>query len=130
MSAAQVWFWLLLALGVSSGCGTAMHRTRPLPNLEAEYMAGRPGRGATPVVATRLYRSVLARSLGARCRMFPSDSQLFDRRAANCGAATAAMLGIARLYLETAASADILPSMVSDGRVRWLDLPRFEDCRP
>jgi hypothetical protein len=38
------------------------------------------------------------------------------------------VLGIARLHLETEASADVLPPMVTVGRFRWLDLPRVQAC--
>jgi len=131
MPGARLAFWLAMALGMVSGCSSAVHRTRPLSRLEAVYLTGGlTTSGAPPVAATRLYRDVLGKTLGSRCKMFPTDSQLFDRRAARCGAAAAALLGISRLYLETAAWDDVLPSLVADGRVRWLDLPRREDCRP
>src|SRR4051812_8784865 len=44
--------------------------------------------------------------------MFPTDSQLYDRRADRCGATAAAALGIARLYLEIAPSPLVLPSLL------------------
>jgi hypothetical protein len=117
-----------LALALVAGCGVGAHRTGPVARLDAEYLRG--GFTARPpeVTATRLYRGVLARSLGTRCRMFPGDSEVYDRRAARCGATAAAVLGIARLYLEVAAGADLAPVLVAEGRVRWVDLP--DDCRP
>jgi hypothetical protein len=118
---------LVVALGA---CGSAPHRTRSLSAIDARYLAGELSHGAPDVAATRLYRGVLGKSLGARCRMFPTDSQLFDRRAARCGSATAAVLGIARLFLETAGAGDVMPSLVVEGRLRWLDLPSPDECAP
>jgi hypothetical protein len=118
----------LAVMACLAGCGTAAHRTEPVGRLDAEYLRGGFGGRAREVAATQLYRQVLARSLGTRCRMFPSDSQLYDVRAARCGATTAAALGIARLYLEIAAGPQLLPALIAEGRVRWLDLPR--DCAP
>jgi putative component of membrane protein insertase Oxa1/YidC/SpoIIIJ protein YidD len=120
--------WLLLPMVSAAACASAPHRTLPLSRLDAEYARGTLATGAPPVAATQLYRGVLARSLGTRCRMFPGDSEVYDRRAARCGATAAAVLGIARLYLEVAAGADLAPVLVAEGRVRWVDLP--DDCRP
>ena len=119
-----------LVAAAGAGCAAGPHRTRPLSRLDAAYLSGELTRRAPPTAATRLYRGGLARSLGARCRMFPTDSQLFDRRAADCGAATAAVLGVARLFLESAASAQLMTALVADGRLRWVDLPRTNDCWP
>jgi hypothetical protein len=122
--------WLLLPMVSAAACASAPHRTLPLSRLDAEYARGTLATGAPPVAATQLYRGVLARSLGARCQMFPTDSQLFDRRARDCGATSAAAMGIARVFLEVAASPLVLPSLLAEGRVRWLDLPPPGDCRP
>jgi hypothetical protein len=124
-------FTMSVALLAGASCAGSVHRTRPLSRLDAEYLRGRVTTRAAPVAATHLYREVLARSLGARCQMFPTDSQLFDRRAEGCrSAAVAAVFGIARLYLETAANPALMPSLLAEGRVRWLDLPPREACGP
>jgi hypothetical protein len=62
--------------------------------------------------------------------MFPGDSEMFDERARSCGATVATILGIARLYLETEASVEVVPPIVADGRFRWLDLTRAHACDP
>ena len=132
MGAARVVRVLGLALSLTAGlaCSAAVHRTRTVSALDAEYLSGRSSAGGANAAATRLYRQVLSRSLGSRCQMFPTDSQLFDRRARDCGAATAAILGIARLFLETEATPEVLPSLVAQGRLRWLDLPPAGSCGP
>ena len=90
--------------------------------VDARFVATRM-HPAKPAVATGVYQNLLARSLYARCRMLPSDSELFDRRAHDCGGLTAAVLGISRLYLEVEASPQVLPATFAEGRMRWLDLP-------
>jgi hypothetical protein len=121
----------LLIFTLAGGCAVA-HRERPLSALDARYvyerLARQGERGRT--VTTSAYRGVLSRSLFSRCRMYPSDSQLFDRRARACGAALAGVLGIARLYLETAGGPDVLFPVIAEGRVRWLDLPPGSLCGP
>jgi hypothetical protein len=102
--------------------GAVGHRTRALGALDARAVAG-PAQPPHLAVSTELYRGVLARSLYARCQMFPSDSELHDRRARACGGAAAAALGVARLYLEVEASPAVLPATFVDGRLRWLDAP-------
>ena len=91
----------------------------------ASSRSGQPG-----TVPTDVYRGLLARSLYSRCKMFPSDSQVFDLRAPACGSLGAAVLGMARLFLEEEASPKILPVTFADGRIRWWDLPRRGDCAP
>ena len=97
--------------------------------LEARYRLAVRG-VASPAAATRVYRSFLARSLFSRCRMLPSDSRLFDLRAADCGAAVATYLGAARLYLEVAADPRFLRPAVHDGRLAWFDLASPGSCAP
>jgi hypothetical protein len=111
----------LLAVGLGA-CGTAP-RLQPTSRLDAEYLSGGLGSRPPAVTATSAYREVLARGLGSRCQMFPTDSQAFDQRARRCGATAAAVVGIARLYLEVAGDPRILPALLADGRIRWVDLP-------
>jgi hypothetical protein len=124
-------------VGMGASCASAP-RPRPLGALEARYVLARQQReprGTTAAprrwqTATAAYRAVLAPSLGSRCRMFPSDSVLFDARAARCGAATATLLGVSRLLLEAEGSPRFLPALVVEQRLRWLDLPRSGSCAP
>jgi hypothetical protein len=114
---------LLLLAGLA--CATARHRSASMMNgLDARAIAiARPAPRIAPAVSTGIYRDGLARSLYSRCQMFPSDSELYDRRARACGASTAAVLGAARLLLEVEASAESLPLTFADHRLRWLDAP-------
>ena len=79
-------------------------------------------------MATVVYQDLLSRSLFARCRMMPTDSQLFDHRARRCGGLSAVVLGISRLFLEASATPRFLRPLTLDGRLRWLDLPRRDEC--
>ena len=98
--------------------------------LDARFVAAQRPPGAR-AVATGIYQNLLTRSLYSRCAMFPSDSQLFDERARDCGAVTAAVLGISRLFLEEEASPEILPPLFADRRLRWLDRPAANSvCAP
>ena len=102
---------------------------RAVGGVDARYMTTR-GRATSVALATGVYRNVLSRSLYSRCRMFPSDSELFDRRARTCGATVGAVLGASRLLLETEASPEILPVTFADGRLRWFDNGAPTACAP
>jgi hypothetical protein len=117
---------VFLAVSLSFGCA-APHRQGALTAIDARYVLSRQETERSQVV-TRAYRNVLSQSLSSRCPMFPSDSELFDRRVRACGSAVAATLSIARLMLESAAGPDFLWSMTADGRVRWLDVPPESLC--
>jgi len=128
-----------LYLTAAAASCTGPRRTSSLGAIEARYLFLRgqeqeraPGQPTKrPETSTLVYRNILAESLFSRCRMFPSDSELYDLRAAGCGAAPAAVMGISRLLLEVAASSRVLPSLIVDRRVRWLDLPPGGDpCAP
>ena len=117
--------WLLAC----TACGSAGAAAPMMGGLEARYRLAVRGQ-VEPVAATRVYRGFLASSLFSRCKMLPTDSQLFDRRARACGGLAATYLGSARLYLEAAADARFLRPVVHDGRLRWFDLPDPESCAP
>lgn len=72
-----------------------------------------------------LYRWTGSRSstVGSRCKMVPTDSQMFAARAATCGGLAAWYWGVARLFLEQANSSKFAPPLRLDGRLRWVDLP-------
>lgn len=111
----------LLALA-GTACATGGHRTGSMGGLDAQTVVTASRRGA-PGVSTAIYRDLVARTLYSRCQMYPSDSELYDRRARACGATSAAVLGAARLLLEVEASPEVLPVTFADGRLRWLDAP-------
>ncbi|MEP6654282.1 MAG: hypothetical protein ABJA82_13040 [Myxococcales bacterium] len=119
------------SLFMASGCSTTPRsRERSLGGLDARYVVGQRwvARGA---VTTSVYRAILAASLYSRCQMFPSDSRLYDQRAAACGGAAATLFGVSRLYLETGASPAVLTATFAEGRLRWLDQPRHGTlCSP
>ena len=120
---------LLLAAVAVPACAASARRAELSNVTDARYVAAaRSAKGG--VVATRVYRELFARSLGSRCRMFPTDSQLFAMRARACGAGLATLFGFARLFLEVEASTALPAPFVADGRLRWLDLPVAGDCRP
>jgi hypothetical protein len=79
--------------------------------------------------ATDLYRAVGSRSLAvqSRCKMVPTDSEMFAARAETCGGARAWYWGVARVLLERAGSPRFATPIRLDGRLRWIDLP--EPCR-
>jgi len=128
----------VLALGIAS-CAAACvpfgeFSHAPAGNLEARarlrHRQPTLAPGPTPVAATMVYRGVLAPALGSRCRMFPTDSVAFDRRARDCGGLTAGILGIARLIEEVAATPSTFTPIMADGRLRYLDLPAEGRCWP
>jgi hypothetical protein len=125
--------WALVAL-LAAACGSLpAPALRPVDALTARRLDARSraqaGAGEAapavgePLAATRVYRSLVAPALGGRCRMWPSDSEYVDRRARRCGPVDTAVHAVARLMLEVAASPQILPATVIDGRLRFVDPP-------
>jgi hypothetical protein len=63
--------------------------------------------------------------------MLPSDSAHFDRRARRCGVLASVVGGVSRVLLEAGATPALLDTVVSEGRLRYLDLPpAAEPCAP
>ena len=115
----------------AAGCGAAGPApARSASALETRWRLARARRAAGPRIGatTWVYRHLLGKSLYARCRMVPTDSEAFDQRARRCGALAAAVLGAARLLLETAATPAVLHPVRLDGRLRWLDLVEDGPC--
>lgn len=119
----------LTLLGAAACASGRPPHTRPIGALEAAAMAGR-GAARTAQTSTSAYRALSRNALGSSCRMFPTDSEVYDRRARRCGAVTAAVGGVSRLLLEVAASPELLRPVVVEGRMRWLDLPPDGECAP
>jgi hypothetical protein len=117
-----------LALATALSCSVTAPPVAPESPLNLRYRMLSRARSVTPAVATSVYRDVLARSLYARCEMVPTDSEMFDHRARACGAVRAAVLGIARLFLERATTPRFLRPVRFDNRLRWLDLPAAAPC--
>lgn len=118
----------LVALYALSACGGHLGGAAPsMSPLEARYRLALRG-GAPPVVATSVYRGLLAQSLFSRCRMLPTDSRFYDLRARRCGSIVTAVTSVARLFLETSASPRYLRATVIDGRIGWVHLPPVSGC--
>lgn len=79
--------------------------------------------------ATDVYQAIGARSLAlqSRCKMVPTDSEMFAARAHDCGGIRAWYWGLSRVLLERASSPRFMTPIFLDGRLRWMDLP--EPCR-
>ncbi|MDB4963945.1 MAG: hypothetical protein JWP01_3944 [Myxococcales bacterium] len=78
-----------------------------------------------------LYRFIGSRSgsVTSRCKMVPTDSEMFTVRANRCGGVAAWYWGVSRVLLEQAASSAFVPHLRLDGRWRWVDLPG-DRCSP
>lgn len=114
---------------VMAACASTPAR-RPLQgSLEAAYRIDARTRATPSQAAVRVYRSAGA-GHGSRCRMAPSDSRAFELRAARCGAAWAAIVGVARLFTEVAADTTTHAPVVWQGRLRWFDVPDEGSCWP
>jgi hypothetical protein len=64
-----------------------------------------------------------ASSARSRCKMVPTDSQVFAVRAKRCGGLRAWLWGVSRLFVEEANSPRFTHPLRVDGRLRWVDLP-------
>ena len=109
----------LLCLVVAAGC---LPPIAPAASnvTDVRYRSRDPGNSTI-----RIYRWFGARSssVTSRCKMIPTDSEMFAARAERCGGLRAWFWGISRVLLEQANSSRFAPTMRMDGRVRWLDLP-------
>jgi hypothetical protein len=117
----------VVAVGLGA-CTSGREIPRPGSALEARWRMRRDG--GRRVVATAVYRDLLSMSLFARCKMVPTDSEMFDHRARRCGGLSAAVLGISRLFLEASATPRFLRPLRLDGRLRWWDVPDLDPCSP
>jgi hypothetical protein len=113
---------LLLLL---AGCMPAI--ARPADNaIDLRYrLRGNPDSST----ATDMYRSIGSKSLAvkSRCKMVPTDSEMFATRAQSCGGVRTWYWGVSRVILERAGSPKFMFPMQLDGRLRWMDLP--EPCK-
>src|SRR5690242_10390590 len=84
---------------------------------------------ADSATATDVYRAIGSKSLAvkSRCKMVPTDSEMFATRAQSCGGVRTWYWGVSRVLLERAGSPKFMFPMQLDGRLRWMDLP--EPCR-
>lgn len=116
---------LLLLLGAGCASSSLQPALPPVDPASARYRALRRPElvRAGPVAVTRAYREVIGPLLASRCRMIPNDSEYFDWLARSCGVGWALVRGIARVFLELGATAELLPTTVTGNRLRYLDLP-------
>jgi hypothetical protein len=122
---------IFLVAMVAGGCGARrghdQQLTRLLSPLDGIYRL----RNATAVAVspsmqtglTSVYRGGFGRVLYSDCEMLPSDSRFYDAVSDRCGPVEAVYRTSARMLLESEASAEFLPSTMSRGKIRWLDIP-------
>ena len=126
----------ILGSALWTGCLLQTPNTKQGSALEVMYRLGRvSGRASSlapspggPAVTTSAYRDVLAKSIFSRCRMVPSDSEMFDILLRRCGVVRAVLRSSARLLLERAATPAYLRPVRLGGRLHWLDLPGRQPC--
>jgi putative component of membrane protein insertase Oxa1/YidC/SpoIIIJ protein YidD len=110
---------LAFALTPSAGCAPPHSRT-PTNVIDLRYRM-RPASSST----IDLYRWTGSRtgSVKSRCKMVPTDSEMFAARAERCGGLRAWFWGVARVLVEQANSPRFTPPLRVDGGLRWVDLP-------
>jgi hypothetical protein len=119
----------LASLAAVGACATPLPARPPVDPISARYRDQRAGAqaaggdSARPLAATWSYRALVAPALGSRCDMFPSDSTYFDRRARRCGVLGSVVGGVSRVLLEAGATPALLDTVISEGRLRYVDLP-------
>jgi putative component of membrane protein insertase Oxa1/YidC/SpoIIIJ protein YidD len=122
----------MVGMVVWAGCLLRAPDTPPGSALEVMYRQRREGDRAaslsSPAVTTSAYRDVLAKSIFSRCRMVPSDSEMFDVLMKRCGVVRAVLRSSARLLLERAATPAYLRPVRLHGRLQWLDPPGRQPC--
>ena len=118
-SAFSLTFMLALVLSLVASCGPP-HSRPPTNVIDLRYRM-RPASSST----IDLYRWTGSRSgsVKSRCKMVPTDSEMFAARAERCGGLRAWFWGVARVLVEQANSPRFTPPLRVDGRLRWVDLP-------
>lgn len=117
--------FLLLVVTLQLACMRPGRSEAP-QSLELHYRAWRMRQ--PPAVTTRLYRALVAPTLGSTCRMWPNDSTYFDLVAPPCGPLRATMRAMARLLVERAAAPRFLWPVSYRGRLVWFDEPERAGC--
>jgi len=116
---------ILLLVALHLACmGPA--RYRPPQSLELHYRDW--GTRQPAVATTQIYRSLIAPTLGSKCRMWPNDSRYFDLVAPGCGPVRATVRAMARLLIERAASPRFLWPVTYRGQLVWFDVPQRVEC--
>ncbi|MGE0550053.1 MAG: hypothetical protein AB7O24_32105 [Kofleriaceae bacterium] len=112
--------WLVVSVAVTAGCLPPLTRS-PNNVVDLKYRSA----AAPRATATALYHWGGSRSLAitSRCKMAPTDSEMYAARAEHCGGIAAWYWGVSRVLLEHGGSPTFLTPLRSDGRLRWLDLP-------
>jgi hypothetical protein len=115
----RVMFALVVVMIAAAGC-VPPHARAPSNVIDLRYRM-RPASSST----IDLYRWTGSRSssVKSRCKMVPTDSEMFATRATKCGGLRAWFWGVARLLVEEANSPRFTQPLRVDGRLRWVDLP-------
>lgn len=111
----------LIVIVVLAGC-----LPRPSPTVTNVVDLQYRSRASSDVhSAIRLYRWFGSKSgsVKSRCKMLPTDSEMFAVRASRCHAVSAWYWGISRVLLEESSSSKFMHSLRVDGKRRWVDLP-------
>jgi hypothetical protein len=117
---------LVVVTAALQACAVA-RGSPPRTALELHYRQARDGAGRAGV-ATRAYRTIVARTLATHCRMWPSDSRHLDQNAPRCGPTRSIAMAVARLIVERAAAPRFLPALLHQGKLVWLDPPVRPGC--
>lgn len=83
------------------------------------YRAG--ARGMSPGV--RFYQTVLSKTLGSHCSLYPSDSVYNQLNQRSCGTGVAVLKSMSRFYLEPDVSTLGFDIVEKRGRLYYVDLP-------
>ncbi len=108
-----------IVAAITSGCLPPL-QTAATNVIDLQYRSQR----ATSTTID-LYRWAGSRSgsVQSRCKMAPTDSEMFAIRSRDCGGVRSWYWGVARVFLEQGASSRFLPHVRVAGRWRWVDLP-------
>jgi hypothetical protein len=110
-----------LALGMAIAAACVPGSPRPPTNVIDLRYRMMPARSTT--IAMYRWAGERSGSVASRCKMVPTDSEMFAIRASRCGGLAAWYWGVSRLLLEQANSSRFTPPLRVDGRLRRIDLP-------
>jgi hypothetical protein len=110
---------LALVMAIAAACVPSSPRP-PTNVIDLRYRMT-PARST----AIAIYRWAGERSgsVASRCKMVPTDSEMFAIRASRCSGLAAWYWGVSRLLLEQANSSKFTPPLRVDGRLRRVDMP-------
>ncbi len=94
-----------------------------LSNLDQKFRLQQGQRRMTETESVKIYRNIVARSLGTQCKLFPSDSRYADLAQSKCGRLQGGMMAFARFLNEEDMPRMGHPFIINNNHIEFVDFP-------